>query len=201
MISEANPVSVKQGKDSFFSNWWFFDTNCISELVKIWNENQDIRVQRFVAGKDILLTSSIVQELRNAPDILRTLGSALVNANLYLAPDMTRFWYTDILNFRNQKPRPPVNSLQVQRVPPNFFEMVLQKPEFEEACLEAETDVRNRFFDAIELDIGSNLDERDLCIYIFSVVNKLGQEWFQIDIRAEDCTPANFPFRVDWRAL
>ena len=84
-------------------------------------------------------------------------------------------------------------ALQVQAVPRGFFDMLLQRREFEQACLQAETDVQNRFLAAIEPDIGSNLDERDLCIFILSVVTKLGKQWFQIDVRPQDCTPANFP--------
>lgn len=189
----SNQISAEQGKDSFFKNWWLFDTNCISELVKIWDRNQHESIEKFVSGKDILIVSSVVQELRKAPDILRQLDTVLENANMFLAPDVTRFWYTDVINFHNQDARIPINSLQVQSIPQNFFETLLEKSEFEDACLDAEENVQNRFFDTIELDIGSNLDERDLCIYIFSVVNKLGKEWFQIDIQASDCTPSNFP--------
>jgi hypothetical protein len=172
---------------------WFFDTNCISEMVRLWNEGQDISVREFVADRDVLLTSAVVQELRKAPDILRSLEQALGGANLLLMPDMTRFWYADILGFKNRNHRIAVDALQVQPIPPGFFEMALQRTDFEEACVEAEADVQNRFFGAIELDVGSNLDERDLCIFVFSVVNKYGQEWFQINIQPEDCTPTNFP--------
>lgn len=182
---------MKKGISSI--KWWFFDTNCISEIVKIWKRGRVTQVREFVSARQILLTSTIIQELRNAPGILKKVGAALENAKLFLIPDMTRFWYTETLNFRDPEPPSFVDSLRVRPIPPGFFELVPEKAEFEQACVEAEADVRDRFLGTIDLDIGSNLDERDLCIFIFNVVNKLGREWLQVDVRPEDCTAFNFP--------
>jgi hypothetical protein len=189
---DLNRISAEQGKDSFFSGWWFLDTNCISELAKMWGQGLCDQVHRLLANKDILFASSVAQELRRAPDILEALDLVLEGSNSFLVPDMTRFWYTDILNFLNVD-RIPMNSLETYPVPPGFFELLTQKAEFDEACTKAEADVQNRFFDVIEQDVGSEFDERDLCIYIYSVVNRYGNEWFGIDIPPADCTCLNFP--------
>ncbi len=159
----------------------------------IWDLSSRKNVERFISGRDILLPSTVIQELRKAPDLLQQLDIVLAHGSLFLAPDITRFWYSDVINFQNRDAQIPINSLQVQPVPNNFFDAILKEENFENACVDAEKDVESRFFESIKLDIGSNLDERDLGIYIFSVVNKLSQEWLQIDIRTEDCTPANFP--------
>jgi hypothetical protein len=184
--------AAERGKDSFFDRWWFFDTNCISELVKMRDQGFGEHVRRFVTHRDILITSSIVQELRHVPDILRNIDVALQDANLFLVADMTRFWYTDIANFLNVD-NIPTNTLETYPAPPDFFRMVVEREDFEDACLKAEADVQSRFFSAIAPDIGSSFDERDLCIHIAVVINEYGKEWFRIDIPPGDISVANFP--------
>ena len=186
--------AAEQGKDSFFDHWWYFDTNCLSELVKLSVGGHSSAVHDFVASRDILLTSASMQELRKVPDILRSLPSALETANLYVAPDMTRFWYTDIFNFLNLD-RIQMNSLQVYPLQPDLLEMITRtrNAEFEQACTTSEMDVARSFFAKVGPDIGAGLDERDLGVYIWKVVNDLGHEWFQINIPPADCDAANFP--------
>jgi hypothetical protein len=185
---------AEQGRDSFFDRWWYFDTNCVSELVKLSLSGHSVAVRDFVRGKDILVSSTTVQELRKAPNILQSVLVTLDTANVYLAPDITRFWYTDILNFLNVE-RIPINSLQVYPLQPSLLGMVTdaRREEFEQACFVSERNVAQQFFDKIYPDIGANLDERDLCIYIYNVVNDYGREWFDIDIPPADSHPANFP--------
>lgn len=186
--------AAQQGKDSFFDRWWFFDTNCVSELVKLSIGGHSAAVYDFVAGRDVLLTSTSMQELRKVPDILRSIPSALKTANLYVAPDITRFWYTDILNFLNVD-RIQLNSLQVYPLQPDLLEMIThtRSVEFEQACTTSEMDVARQFLARVEPDIGASLDERDLGIYIWKAVRDLGREWFQIDIPPADCNAANLP--------
>ena len=185
---------VEQGKDSFFDRWWFFDTNCLSELVKLHARGHSAAVHDFLAGRDVLLTSTSMQELRKVPNILRSLPAALKTANLYVAPDITRFWYTDIFNFLNID-RVQMNTLQVNPLQADLLEMITntRSVEFERACSTSEMNLDQRFFDRVGPDIGAKLDERDLGIHIWNVVNDLGQEWFQIDIPIADCDAVNFP--------
>lgn len=65
--------------------------------------------------------------------------------------------------------------------------------EFERACATSEINLAERLFDIVGPDIGAGIDERDLGVYIWNVVNDLGREWFQIDIPLADCDAANFP--------
>jgi hypothetical protein len=135
-----------------------------------------------------------MQEMRKAPDILRSLPSALKTAHLYIMPDITKFWYVDFVNFLNVE-RIPMNPLQVYPLPPDLLEMIIhtRQAEFEQVCAKSEADVSKRFFARAGPDIGASLDERDLGVHICQVVRKLGQEWFQIDIPAADCNAVNFP--------
>lgn len=191
---ELGKKAAERGKDSFFDRWWYFDTNCVSELVKLFIEGNSTAVHNFVAGRDVLLTSTSMQELRKTPNLLRSLPAALETANLYIAPDITRFWYTDIFNFLNVD-RIMMNSLQVYPLQPDLLEMIThtRSVEFEQACVTSEMDVTQRFFARVGPDTGASLDERDLGVHIWKVISNLGREWFQIDIPPADCNAVNFP--------
>lgn len=184
----------KLGKDSFFDRWWYFDTNCLSVLVKLAASGHATPVQKLVGGRDILLTSASLQELRKAPVVLQSLPDALETANLFVLPDMTKFWYTDLANFLNVE-RISMNTLEVHPLPPGLLNMVTdtRQDEFEQACAVSEADVAERYFGQVGPDIGADLDERDLCVHICDVVQKHAQEWFHIDILPADCNAANFP--------
>jgi hypothetical protein len=185
---------VERGKDSFFDRWWYFDTNCLSELVKLFAGGQTTSVHNFVAGRDILLTTTSMQELSKAPNILRAIPVTFETANLYLAPDITKFWYTDIFNFLTAD-RIQMNSLEVYPLRPDLLEMITnsRKSEFERACEISEREVVNEYFSRVGPDIGADLDERDLGVYISKVVNDLSREWFNISIPPADCNAINFP--------
>jgi hypothetical protein len=88
-----------------------------------------------------------------------------------------------------------MNSLQVYPLQPDLLEMITRtrNAEFEQACTTSEMDVARSFFAKVGPDIGAGLDERDLGVYIWKVVNDLGHEWFQINIPPADCDAANFP--------
>jgi len=94
-----NEQESLKGKDASFSNWWFFDTNCISELIKLTQNGYESKVHVFLNDKDILILSSVVEELRKRPDLLDKFDKTFSTANPYLVSDNTRFWYTDIFNF------------------------------------------------------------------------------------------------------
>ena len=186
--------AAERGKDSFFDQWWYFDTNCLSELVKLSVGGHSTAIYNFVASRDILLTSNSMQELRKVPNILRSLPAALETANLYMAPDITKFWYTDIFNFLNFDGI-QMNSLEVYPLQPDLLEMITNthSAEFKQACVISERDVAQRYFTRVGPDIGAGLDERDLGMHIWKVVSDFGREWFKIDIPLADCNAVNFP--------
>jgi hypothetical protein len=166
----------------------------LSELVKLSIGGHAQAVRDFVKGQDVLLTSATMQELSKAPDILHHLPSALSSATLYLAPDITRFWYTDIWNFLDEDGI-QMNSQQVHRLKPDLLDMITntRKVEFDEACATSDKEVANEFFSRVGPDVGASLDERDLGVHIWKTVNDLGREWFDIHIPSADCHAGNFP--------
>ncbi|GAG92285.1 unnamed protein product [marine sediment metagenome] len=115
--------AAEQGRDSFFYKWWYFDTNCLSELVKLSTKGYSMKINDFIQDRDILLSSTHMQELRKVPNILRSIPLVLNSANVYLVPDMTRFWYTDIFNFLNDD-HTLVNSLQAYPLQPKLLDMI-----------------------------------------------------------------------------
>jgi len=189
---ELAKAKAQLGRDSFFNRWWFFDTNCLSELVKLHRAGHSSSIHQLLEGKDVLVASTALQEMRKAPDLLELLEDALDDANAFLLADETRFWWTDICNFLNVD-RLPINSLDVRPCAPGFLAQVTDREEFHEVCAEAEEQVRLNFFSAIEGDIGASLDERDLCVYIWSRVNECAQEWFDIRIPPADVNARDFP--------
>jgi hypothetical protein len=136
---ELTKRAAEIGRPSYFNRWWFFDTNCLSELVKMIEHGQFAQVRSFVAGKDILLTATVLQELRKAPRILESLEVALETGNVFLAPDITKFWYTDLFNFVNID-RIPFNSLEAYPLQRGFLKEIVSKykERFEEVCAASE---------------------------------------------------------------
>lgn len=184
-------AKAELGRDSFFDRWWFLDTNCVSELVKLHREG-DSSAHQFIAGRDVLLLSTVLQELRKAPSLHGFLEDALQCANVFLLADLTRFWWTDICNFLNVD-RLPVNSLDVRPLPVGMLQQLGDREDFDRACSQSEEAVRRDFFSRVAPDIAADLDERDLGVTVWSRVNKYGKEWFDIDIPHSDATPRNFP--------
>lgn len=94
-------IEASRGKHAKFSEWVFFDTNCLSDLIKLANKGYADRVLHFVEGFDIIVPSTVLQELRYKPDLASQIPTVFASANLYLLSHPTRFWHCDIWNFIN----------------------------------------------------------------------------------------------------
>lgn len=182
----------KLGKDTSFKDWWFFDTNCLSELIKLQKTGNAEKIHLFLHNKDVMLLSTSFQEIRKRPDLLEYLEETLSSARTYLVSDVTRFWYADIFNFLNTDGI-AFNSLETYPLKPGFVELLLDSKEFEEVCANSEEQIEQRFFQQIEADIGANLDDRDLCIVIWHRINKYCQEFFNSTIPPANGHALNFP--------
>ena len=91
MKIETNGISQSQSEDFISRRWFYFDTNCISQLAKMCKGEQHPKIRKFVSGKHILITTPILKELRKDSDVLATLETALLGSNLFLVPDMATF--------------------------------------------------------------------------------------------------------------
>ncbi len=186
---------ARLGKPSYFDRWWYFDTNCLSELVKLYTSDYKNKVSEFLTGKDILLSATALEELRKAPKILASLEETLQFSNPYMVPDITRFWYSDIFNFLNEVDPIDFNSLDVFPLQNGFLPDLVGKNRiaFDKVCTDSERSIESLFYLKVAPDVGANLDERDLCVYIWSVVTQNAHEWFNIEIPVADFRYSNFP--------
>ncbi len=180
------------GKDSFFSDWWFFDTNCISELVKMCEQGHRQEVLEFVAGRDILVSSLLLMELRLARDVAINLERVLGGANPFLVVDYELFWRADISNFLNVD-RMRVNTLEATPVPSGLFVEITRNSQFDAVSKQWEQTASTQYLDKVGVDLGSMLDERDLCAFIWAKVNEYSAKWFKVEIPPADCSSVNFP--------
>jgi hypothetical protein len=189
---EVTRIAAERGKSSSFDRWWFFDTNCLVELLTL-SEHGDA-VARFLTGHDVLVTANQLQELRRAPNRLAALRGLLRTTRIYVAPDVIKFWETDFINFLNVD-GVLFNSLGVYPLAPELLDLITGsgRAEFESACSQAEGNIHRRFRDVVSPDIGADIDERDLCMHIWNVANKLCQEWHQLALPIADCHSRNFP--------
>lgn len=186
---------ARLGKPSYFDRWWYFDTNCLSELVKLYSSGHKNNVTEFLAGKDVLLSSTALEELRRAPKLLASLEETLQSSNPYMVPDITRVWYSDIFNFLNDVEPIDFNSLDVFPLQAGFLPDLVGKNRkaFNKVCTDSERSIESLFHLKVAPDVGANLDERDLCAYVWSVVTQNSQEWFNIEIPVADFRYSNFP--------
>lgn len=157
------------GKDAAYKGWTFFDTNCLSELVKLARKGYSSQVRDFVEGRDVLIASTVVQEMRHVPELLAAVPEVLESAYLYLLPDTTKFWQCDIWNFINTE-RDPRNVLETYLLPADFFYGVAHHLEFIEVSQRSESQVAQEYADKIAPDLGAQLDERELVPVIWSKV-------------------------------
>jgi len=143
-------------------------------------------------GRDVLIASSVVQEMRHAPDLIPEIPSALRGANLYLLSHTTKFWECDAWHFMNVD-KHPRNVLEAYPLPDAFFEQVASHPGFIRACEDSEARVRREYEARVQPDLSADLDERKLLPVIWSRASRLVKEMFRIDLPVADCRSDNFP--------
>lgn len=200
-FSQAQAVKMLDAvinKSSTFNKWWFFDTNCLSEIVKLYKKGHQKNINDFLADKDIVITRVHLQELRHCPDILMDLEEVLSSANVYLVAEVSNFYYCDLINFIDNSPI-KLNALDTYKIPKGqFIAFVEQGEEFEQACKIAEDDVKNRYIPKVKKDLGEVIDERELCTVIINDIREycLSKD---IDIPIVDMNPINFPTFFTYR--
>jgi len=180
------------GKRSSFKNWWYFDTNCLSELVKEYRRSGTQAIANLISGKDILLSNTVLVEMRKRPDLLDKLEQALQPAKPFLVPDIWRFWDADIANFLNVD-QIALNVLDVFPVPAGFLASLSQNRRFSQVSNTMELELDRGFLSGLAPDVGSRMDERDLCMVIWSKIANHAKQYAKVEIPWVDVTPAAFP--------
>ena len=178
----------------FFRRWWFFDTNCISHLAKLTLSGKEKLVQRFLADRFILLTSSVLQEMRHCPELLKVLPKLLNSSFPYAVSDISYFLWADIARYLQMK-----NIAYSELYAPKGL-FCINGPlvanclsgDFEKVCYESECIARTEFVDRAKADRGANVDPRKLRAIIHKDILERVQTWFSIRIPVEDVTVKNF---------
>lgn len=180
------------GKGSSFKHWWYFDTNCLSELVKEYRRTGTEAIANLISGKEILLSNTVLVEMRKRPDLLDTLEQALEPAIPLLAPDIWTFWDADIASFRNVD-QIASNVPDVFPLPAGFLAQLSQNKRFSQVSSTMELELHKGFLSGLAPDVGSKMDERDLCMVIWSKIANHAKQYAKVEIPWVDVTPAAFP--------
>lgn len=180
--------------NSFYNQWWFFDTNCLSLLIKACRAGGKDKeaVHRLLDGKYVVIPSTILGEIRKWPELLNDLVSPFLTSSAFVLPDSTKFLYSDIANFLNVE-KTEFDALNAYPLTQEYLEIITDDARFNQSFLNSEKQVEQGFFEKVEQDVGANLDERKLLYVIWLRVNELGKQWFNIDIPPADLKSQNFP--------
>ncbi|HEX5872648.1 MAG TPA: hypothetical protein VFY65_19595 [Longimicrobium sp.] len=183
-------AEAETGKEGYFSGWTFFDTCCLSELVKLADSGEGERVREFVRGRDIVLPLTAIQELRRAASLANRIPDVVASANVYEVPHPTKFWDCDIWNFLNTT-RIPRNILEASPFDLRKFQFLiaLELPIF----ARAEHMAGDPFRVQIERDRQAGVDEQKLVTLVWSKVNEIARDQYRIEVPIADCRPENFP--------
>jgi hypothetical protein len=179
-------------KDGNFTGWTFFDTCCLSELVKLADTGEQARVSAFVRGLDIAVPSTVLQELRKAPVIARRVPEVFASATLWLIPHPTKFWNCDVWNFLNVKGLKR-NILEASPLPAPVFGLLDSYPPLVASFERAERVAGQDFIAQVERDRKAGVNERKLTLMVGDKVNQIAKESYDIEVPVADVRPENFP--------
>ncbi len=183
---------AEQGKPSDFRGWTFFETNCLSELVKLTRTGSARAVQAFLRDRDILLTGPVLSEISAVPDIARDAETMLSTAHVFLVPDVTKFLDCDFWNFISEG-RSPRNVLEAVALPADLLSGMLTHGRFLETVKTSRASLEIEYAPRVKPDVGAGLNERQLLALIWSRINSMAQETYKIELPTADARPDRFP--------
>jgi hypothetical protein len=191
-----------------FKDWWFFDTNCLSELIKQHlNGNQD-NVENLIRDKFLLISSSNLLEISKRPDLANNLFEVVECSNVYVIPNTTIYWQIEISSFLKKANMSNIlrsadhrfNNREVPilyKLESGFSEALLNDNRFLEIVRDSDN-VRLQWQKGVRGDIGqaitnSFFNEIILWSHISRKMNEYSREWFKATVPVDECTLNNFP--------
>ena len=178
---------------SDFKEWWFFDTNCLSYLVKQHLAGKSDQIKRFLENAAVLVTSSNIHELsRSNKKLVDNLFETLKSTLTCFIPDITNYWKYESESFLNLC-KPGENILQLSHLSEELINRICNNAELEKAISVSDEFLNEEYFNVISSDIGAPLDERDIRVHIFSIIQKFIKESYNEDLQPKFCTYSNFP--------
>lgn len=137
-------------------DWWFFDTNCLSELVKRFNRGEKESVQHFVKDKYILVQVANLLELTRTTALLEEVPpafstAAFVGVTTSVHPFIRRDLYSH-LGFERINPNP----LGLYELTEEFAQELPKHQGFRDAVAQSDADVQSRYAGQVNQDIGAD---------------------------------------------
>jgi hypothetical protein len=134
-------------------DWWFFDTNCLSELVKRFNRGEKESVQRFIKGKYVLIQIANLLELTKTAGLLEEVPLALstaafVGVTRTVHPFIQRDLYSH-LGFDRLNPNP----LGLYELTEELSKELPHHQGFRDAVAQSNAAVQSRYIGKVTQDI------------------------------------------------
>jgi hypothetical protein len=154
------------------TNWWFFDTNCISELVKLFENGNQSAVHSLLEGKSVLITPSVLGELLSANRFLLKLPTVFESARhvaftTQTFPFVRREWLLTIKAESVDK-----NPLGLMDYTTDAADEAIRNKSFNDAVTKVREDTNNQYVTKLEPDLDANLTAED--VYVYATTTTVG---------------------------
>ncbi len=148
-------------------DWWTFDTNGLSELIKLCLAGEQAKVNRFIEGQFVLITLPNLVELYKAAYLLEQLPSVFEAAAYAGVTTQTlAFFRKDLLKALGLGSSGiDPNPLGLFELTPEFANRLPEHEPFKRAVRETDERVRKEFRHKVEKDIGSGIHAADMYIH------------------------------------
>lgn len=152
-------------------DWWFFDTNCLSELVKVFDHGKELEISLLLRDKDVFIPPTVLAELRKCPNLLQALPRVLESTRLtcfstQVFPFIRREFFL-LLGLKVIDPNP----LGLELLTSEGIEYFLVNPDIDRTLASSEKEVNERYSAQVQPDIGAGINEFDIYIYASSVTH------------------------------
>ncbi len=156
--------------------WWFFDTNCLSYIIKNYDDDDfRARLFSFLRKKPILILSNQVQEISRNSTLTDHFENVVKSLNTHFLPDLSRLWWAELCHFWNCIEK---NQFYTFCYVPGLKEQ-MQRDDFRMACDKFDEEIQENYVEKVSREIGKNIDERDLnIILIQTIISRYSQKWF-----------------------
>ncbi len=169
--------------------WWFLDTNCLSYIIKNFDDNNfRARLFSLLKNKPVLILSSQVQEISRNSTLTDHFEDVVESLNTHFLPDLSRLWWAELCRFWNCTEQ---SQFYTFCYVPGLKEQ-MQRDDFRQACNKFDEEIQKYYVEKVSKEIGQNIDERDLNIILIQIIiNRYSQKWFGKTIPI-DINPSSF---------
>ncbi len=152
-------------------DWWFLDTNCLSEIVKGYTGGKRATIDAFLRGQHIIIPPTVLSELLQAPQLLKALPKAL-SATRYtgVTTQTNPFFRRDLFKLLEFKYLDP-NVLGLQQLTDEFVTLLVNSDSFRRTVADSNEEINVKYIQKVMPDLTSNLDAVDVYVHAKKVLN------------------------------